>query len=206
MAKELHFTALDLFEKEELPALAQPPREEEQIKVDQHLRVHIKHIIESLLFASNDPLSLTKIREITDTVQPIPPRHLKSIIEELQQEYITQQRAFRLEEIAQGYLLRSCEEYSTYIDLLYREKRGEKLTQAAAESLAIVAYRQPITRPQIDAIRGVDSSGTIANLLERDLIEPAGKLEAPGRPTLYITTKKFLKHFGLKDIKELAPQ
>ncbi len=78
-----------------------------------------------------------------------------------------------------------------------------KLSHAATEVLAIIAYRQPITRPQIDAIRGVDSSGTLTQLLERNLVEPLGKLEAPGRPTLFGTTKEFLKHFGLKDLSEL---
>lgn len=164
----------------------------------------LKRIVEALLFASNEPLPLLKLREITDHFKPIPPRHLKQILTELQQDYIAQQRGFRLEEIAQGYLLRSGEEFGPYIDLLYRNKRAEKLSHASAEVLAIIAYRQPITRPQIEAIRGVDSSGIVQNLLERQLIEPVGKLEAPGRPTLYATTQDFLKHFGLKDAAQLA--
>lgn len=166
-------------------------------------RQHAKHIIEALLFASSDPLPFNKIREVVDSFQLLKPRLLRDLIIELQQEYISQQRAFRLEEIAQGFLLRTCEEYSTYIDLLYRNKRTEKLSQASAEVLAIIAYRQPITRPQMESIRGVDCSGIVQNLLERQLIEPVGKLEAPGRPTLYGITKDFLKHFGLRDIMEL---
>lgn len=174
--------------------------------IDQHLRQHLKRVIEALLFASPDPLSFTKIREITDTILPLRPKQLRQILEELKEDYTTQQRAFKLEEIAQGYVLRTYEEYAPYLDLLYRQKRGEKLSHASTEVLAIVAYRQPITRPQIDAIRGVDSSGTIAQLIERQLIEPIGKLEAPGRPTLYGTTKEFLKHFGLKDLSDLNKQ
>lgn len=166
-------------------------------------RQHAKHIIEALLFASSDPLPFTKIREVVDAFQPLKPRLLRDLITELQQEYLSQQRAFRLEEIAQGFLLRTCEEYSTYIDLLYRNKRTEKLSQASAEVLAIIAYRQPITRPQMEAIRGVDCSGIVQNLLERQLIEAVGKLEAPGRPTLYGITKDFLKHFGLRDVLDL---
>ena len=100
--------------------------------------------------------------------------------------------------------MRTCEEYSPFVDLIHRNKRTEKLSQASAEVLAIIAYRQPITRPQIEAIRGVDSSGILQNLLERQLIEPTGKLEAPGRPTLYGTTKDFLQHFGLRSAEELA--
>lgn len=166
-------------------------------------RVHIKHVIEALLFACSEPLSFEKIREITDTIHPLPPRTIRALIQALQDEYLAQQRAFRIDEIAQGFVLRTCEEYSSYIELLGRNKRSEKLSQASAEALAIIAYRQPITRAQIESIRGVDSSGTIANLLERELIQPVGRLEAPGRPTLYGITKHFLAHFGLRDIKEL---
>jgi segregation and condensation protein B len=166
-------------------------------------RIQIKRMIEALLFSSNEPIPFNKIREIADTIQPLRPAVIKQLIEDLQQEYITQQRAFRLEEIGQGYLLRSCEEFGPYIDQLYRNKRAEKLSQASVEVLAIIAYKQPITRPQIEAIRGVDSTGTIQNLLERQLIEPVGKLEAPGRPTLFGITKDFLKHYGLKDLNDL---
>lgn len=167
------------------------------------IRFRIKRIIEALLFASSDPLSFCKIREITDSYYPHKPMVLRQILEELQHDYVTQQRGFRLEEIAQGFILRSCEEFGVFIDQLYRNKRTEKLSHASAEVLAIIAYKMPITRPQIDAIRGVDSSGTLQNLLERNLIEAVGKLEAPGRPTLYGITQHFLKHFGLRDLSEL---
>ncbi len=172
-------------------------------KHETHARFQVKRIIEALLFAGNEPLPFNKIREVTDAFHPFKPRVLRQILDELQQDYFSQQRAFRLEEIAQGFIIRSCEEYSPYIDLLYRNKRTEKLTQASAEVLAIIAYRQPITKPQIEAIRGVDSSGIVQNLLERQLIEAVGRLEAPGRPTLFGITKDFLKHFGLKDLKDL---
>lgn len=170
---------------------------------EKFLRQHAKRIIEALLFASSDPLPFNKIREVVDTFTQLKPRFLRDLIIELQQEYLSQQRSFRLEEIAEGFILRTCEEYGPYIDLLYRNKRAEKLSQASAEVLAIIAYRQPITRPQIESIRGVDCSGVVQNLLERQLIEPVGRLEAPGRPTLYGITKDFLKHFGLRSLGEL---
>lgn len=170
---------------------------------EKFIRQHAKRIIEALLFASSDPLPFTKIREVVDTFQPLKPRFLRELINELQQDYLSQQRAFRLEEIGQGFLLRTCEEYGPFIDLLYRNKRAEKLSQASAEVLAIIAYKQPVTRPQIESIRGVDCSGIVQNLLERQLIEPVGKLDAPGRPTLYGITNDFLKHFGLRDLQEL---
>jgi segregation and condensation protein B len=179
---------------------------EQAQKIDQEqkgISLQVKRLIEALLFSGNEPLSFNKIREITDAFHPLKPRQIKDLIYELQTEYLTSQRGFRLEEIGEGYMLRTCEEFSPYLDLLYRNKRTERLSQAAAEVLAIIAYRQPITRPQIESIRGVDSSGVIVSLLERNLIAPVGKMEAPGRPTLFGITQEFLSHFGLKDVKEL---
>lgn len=175
-------------------------------QIDIQLKQHLKRVVEALLFASSEPLSISKIREITDTILPLPQKGIKQILEELKEEYLSQKRAFKLEEIALGYVLRTHEEYASYLNLLYRQKRGEKLSPASTEVLAIIAYRQPITRPQIDAIRGVDSSGSLMQLLERQLVQSMGKLEAPGRPTLFGTTKEFLKHFGLKDLSELNQQ
>jgi segregation and condensation protein B len=185
------------------PAKASFDIQPSQPGLDVQTRFHLKRTIEALLFASSEPLNFNKIREITEPIHPLQPRVLKAIIQELKEEYVAQQRAFRLEEIAQGFVLRTCEQYSPFIELIGRNKRGEKLSHAAAEVLAIIAYRQPITRSQIESIRGVDSSGTLASLLERQLIEPQGKLEAPGRPTLYGITKEFLKYFGLRDLTEL---
>jgi segregation and condensation protein B len=175
----------------------------ENLTQNNSLHFQVKRIIEALLFASNEPIAFNKIREVVDTIAPLQPKELRGLIQELQNEYEEQQRAFRLEEIAQGFILRSAEEFHPYIELLHRNKRTEKLSMASSEVLAIIAYRQPITRVQIEAIRGVDSSGSVATLLERQLIQPVGRLEAPGRPTLYGITKDFLKHYGLKDIKEL---
>jgi segregation and condensation protein B len=206
MTKELNFfqSEVEIVPSETIEEAAEPDSSWNQI--DQQLQQHIKRVLEALLFASPDPLPLTKLREVTEMILPLRPRQLRQLLEELKQEYLAQQRAFKLEEIAQGYVLRTYEEYAPYLDQLHRQKRGEKLSPASTEVLAIIAYRQPITRPQIDAIRGVDSSGTLMQLLERQLIEPVGKLEAPGRPTLYGTTKEFLKHFGLKDLSELKGQ
>ncbi len=170
---------------------------------EREMRSQVKRLIEALLFAGSDPLPFNKIREVADALHPFRPKILRELIDELREDYISLKRGFRLEEIAQGFVLRSCSEYGKYIELLYRNRRTEKLSQASSEVLAIIAYRQPITRPQIDAIRGVDSSGSLQNLLERQLIEPKGKLEAPGRPTLYGITDEFLKYFGLKNVDEL---
>ncbi len=190
-----------------LPGILEADRASTSIKEDKAIyfqnRLKVKRVIEALLFSTNEPISFNKIREITDTICEFKPRVIKEIIDELQNDFISKQLVYRLEEIAEGYLLRTSEEFSPYLNLLYRNKRVEKLSQAAAEVLSIIAYRQPITRPQIDSIRGVDSTGVIQALLERQLIEPLGKMEAPGRPMLFGITKDFLKYFGLKDLGEL---
>jgi segregation and condensation protein B len=162
-----------------------------------------KRILEALLFASPSPLPFQKIREILETFYPFKAKGVLALIEDLKKEYAVQNRAFRLEEIAEGYLLRTSEQFHPYLQQLFQTKRKEKLSPAGLEALAIIAYKQPVTRLQIDAFRGVDSSGIVQALLDRQLIEAAGKLEVPGRPTLYKTTDEFLKHFGLKDLSEL---
>lgn len=172
----------------------------------QESRQQIKRIIEALLFSSPDPLGFMKLREILESAHPLKPRQLRDLILELQFEYLSQKRSFRLEEIPEGFILRTCEEFCPYVDLLFRNKRTEKLSNAAAEVLAIIAYKQPITRPQIEAIRGVDSTGIVQSLLDRQLIETIGRLEkAPGRPALLGVTQKFLAHFGLKERDDLPP-
>lgn len=194
---------------EEIESHEKDFRESESFEIgleDKELKAQyqaVKRIVEALLFSSSVPIPLNKIREVTDTCYALKPRQLKNILEELQIEYVSGQRAFRLEEASSGYILRTSEAFAPYIELMQRNKRTEKLSHAAAEVLAIIAYKHPITRPQIEAIRGVDCSGTIYSLLERSLIEPVGKLETPGRPTLYSVTKDFLLYFGLRDLKEL---
>jgi segregation and condensation protein B len=170
-------------------------------------RLEAKRVVEALLFASSTPLPFAKIRHIVEQVHPFTPRELLTLIQELQIEYESQQRAFEIIEIAEGYALRTRREFGAYVDQLFGNKRPEKLSQAATEVLAIIAYRQPITRPQIEALRGVDSSGVLQSLLERQLVEAVGKLETPGRPTLYAVTSQFLEHFGLKSLADLpSPQ
>lgn len=203
MAKE--FNAFDETRQMTLPGVIESVKEQDEKRtLERQMRQQIKRIVEALLFASSQPLPFNRIKEIVDEVFPTKPKQLKDLIEDLKEEYISQGRAFRLDEIADGYLLRSCEEYSRFIEKLGYSKRQEKLSQPSLEVLAIVAFKGPITKPEIEKIRGVDSTGTMQNLLERELIEPTGKLEAPGRPVLYKITSQFLNHFGLKDIKDLS--
>ena len=196
-------TTKDLKDPDLLDMLDKVQNREQAAQQEKQARQQVKGVIEAILFASSEPISFNKIREVTDHMHAFKPRILDELIKELQREYQEQRRAFVLEEMEQGYILRTGQEYNKYLDLLYRNKRMEKLSHASAEVLAIIAYKQPITRPQIEQIRGVDSSGTVQSLLERGLIEVTGRLEAPGRPSLLSITSEFLKYFGLKDIKDL---
>jgi segregation and condensation protein B len=166
-------------------------------------QTELKNIIESLLFATQEPLPFRKIRDVVTNFLPVPQRLIFQAVQELRAQFQEENRPLQIDEIAGGYILRTKKEYAPYVQLLYSNKRGDRLTQAAAEVLALIAYRQPITRPQIDKVRGVDSSGAVSSLMERGLIEAVGKADAPGRPTLYGTTSKFLQHFGLRELNEL---
>jgi segregation and condensation protein B len=166
-------------------------------------REQAKKIIEAILFASNEPLSIQRIQEILEIFSLFSFTAVKEMLEELGQDYRSSESSFHLYEIAGGYILRTTEIYRPYIEKLHGTKRSEKISQATMEVLAIIAYKQPIARAQIEGIRGVDCTNALHSLLERDLIEQAGKSETPGRPSLYATTPRFLKHFGLKSLEEL---
>lgn len=167
-------------------------------------REEIQRILEALLFSSNEPLSIEKIKEIINIVYPIRSLEIKAILNRLNQEYREQKRGFTIESIAGGYHMRTVEEVSPFVQQLHQDRRGEKLSRPATETLAIIAYKQPITRAEIEMIRGVDCSGVLLSLGERGLIEKVGRLEVPGRPSQYGITKRFLKHFGLKDVQDLT--
>ena len=158
----------------------------------------IKRIIEALLFSSTESLSAEKMKEVISSTYPIGIREIRRLIDSLKIELQEQNRAFTIDEIADGYLLRTVEEMGPFVELLHLNRRGEKLSKASMEVLAIIAYRSPITRAEVDQLRGVDSSGSVAALSERGLIEEVGRKQTPGRPIQFGTTKRFLKHFGLK--------
>jgi len=159
-----------------------------------------KKIVEGLLFAVHEPIS---VRKISEAVEGTDAKQIKEIIQQLREEYDTQDRAFQIEEIANGFQLLSRPEYHEWISKI-RKKTGEaKLSQAAVETMAIIAYKQPIIRADVEAIRGVQSGQMIRTLVEKGLVKIVGRDEVLGRPLLYGTTKKFLEHFGLKSIKDL---
>jgi len=157
----------------------------------------LKSIIESLVFAADKPLSIRKLQELTGEKNA---QWIQSCIEFLRADY--GDRGVVLHEVAGGYQFRTNPLNAHWVQQLIAGK-PVRLSRAQLETLAIVAYRQPITRPEIDEIRGVDSGGTLKVLLDRSLVRILGKKEEPGRPMLYGTTKDFLEFFNLKDLKEL---
>jgi segregation and condensation protein B len=170
--------------------------------LDQASIICVKQIIEALLFVSSEPLTFKKMREIVCEDYPISTKEFRCLIDSLKREYISEGRAFILEEIGGGFRLKSHPAMYPYLSRLKPEKK-KKISMAASEVLAIVAYRQPVTRHEVELIRGVESSGHLTALLERSLIEVVGKKEVPGRPSIFGTTKHFLQHFGLKSLSDL---
>jgi segregation and condensation protein B len=156
-------------------------------------------VVEALLFASSKPLSLDVLTEASGIEKPA----LREILTRLQEEYASGKRGFSLEEVAGGFQLRSDPAYSEQIGKLFAAKSRRRMTRSSLETLSIVAYRQPVTRAEIDHIRGVDSGAVIKTLLSLAMVRILGRKEAPGRPILYGTTREFLEYFGLRDIESL---
>jgi len=166
----------------------------------------LSSVIESLIFTSPEPISEERICEIiakgeeslgleTDAIEPF--------VEKLNQRYEENGLSFRIDFVAGGYTFSTKKRYEPWLSIFQHENAYRKLSQPAIETLAIVAYKQPVTKPEVDDIRGVDSGYILRQLLEKVLIEVSGRLDAPGKPLLYRTTKHFLKHFGINSIDEL---
>jgi segregation and condensation protein B len=154
-------------------------------------------IIESLLFASDKPVPLKKLAQVVELTLEETMAELDALREEK-----NSIGSIQLIEVAGGWQLATKPQFSTYIRQL-RDAPRQRLSRAAFEVLAVVAYRQPVTRSEIEALRGVDCSGPVQFLLEKKLLAFAGRKDAPGRPHLYATTPEFLDHFGLRDLKDL---
>jgi segregation and condensation protein B len=171
--------------------------EEETGETEEEKHARIKRIVEALLFASDKPLTVPRLKELTHQRTT---RRIEAGLDRLRAEY--QGRGIVLHEVAGGWQFRTAPECSEWVQQLVAG-RPVRLSRAQLETLAIIAYRQPITRPEIDDIRGVDSSGTLHVLLDRNLVRVLGKKEEPGRPLLYGTTKEFLEFFNLAQLRDL---
>ena len=157
---------------------------------------HLRGILESLVFASDHPITVAELAAIAQAET----REVRRLLGELSQEYAP--RGIHLDEVAGAWLFRSSAANAPFVRELLQAK-PVRLSRAQVETLAIVAYRQPITRPEIDEVRGVDSGSSLKTLLERDLVRTIGRKEEPGRPLLYGTSKFFLEFFGFRSLREL---
>jgi segregation and condensation protein B len=160
---------------------------------------HLKSILESLLFAAGEPVSLARLAAVFDD---IPRATVQKAIAAMAAEYGAANRGIVIEEVAGGFQMRTPKDYAAYVRKLLAT-RPPRLSRPLMETVAIIAYRQPITRPEIEQLRGVDTGGVLETLLERRMIKIAGRKEAPGRPMVYATTDEFLEIFGLKDLESL---
>ncbi len=162
----------------------------------------LKRILEALLFAMADPLPIQTMRKAFE--DPPSPGEIEAALAELKKDYLLEGRAFELVEVANGHQLRSRPEFAPWIKKLV-SLRAPRLSRSAMETLSVIAYRQPITRVEIEQIRGVDSSSVLKTLLDRRMIRILGRKDAPGHPLVYGTSKQFLEVFGLKSLSHLPP-
>jgi segregation and condensation protein B len=161
---------------------------------------NLKPALEALLFASDKPLTLEQIKNALDTKET---EQLRAVIQDLKSEYESTNRGMRIAEIANGYQMVTATNFAPFLKKLYKARHVERLSKPALETLAIIAYKQPLTKREIESLRNVNVDGVVKNLLEKDLIRVSGRKKAPGRPLVFATTRQFLEYFGLKSLEEL---
>jgi segregation and condensation protein B len=159
-----------------------------------------EQIVEALIFSTEEPLSTAKIREVVPEIQS---QQIPQIVDRLNTQYAQSGRSFEIQNVAGGYLFYTRPDFSEYLQRFHFKRLQSRLSSKALETLAIIAYKQPVTRTEIEEIRGVNADGVLRTLLSRNLITIAGTADVPGNPYLYKTTRQFLEYFGLKDIKDL---
>jgi segregation and condensation protein B len=173
---------------------------------------HLKSLIEALIFIADEPLSLSQLNGLFTSDegkkewggQPPATKDVKEALVAIQEEYTSNERGLELCEVSGGYQFRTRKDFASWIHI-YNKPQPTRLSTPALETLSIIAYRQPVTRPEIEDIRGVDSGGVMKSLLERRLIRIIGKKDEPGTPLIYSTSKEFLEVFGLKNLSDLPP-
>ncbi len=164
---------------------------------------NLKDIIEAIIFIYSEPLSVEKIKEV---LTDFPPEEVEAALQELLQYYETNPRGICLVQSGGGYLFTTRSDFDPWIRRFLRVERKTRLSQAALETLSIIAYHQPLSASEIAAIRGVDPTGSIKTLLEKKLIKIVGRRSSPGRPLVYRTTEKFLLYFGLNSLDDLPSE
>lgn len=167
------------------------------------MRTRLKDVIESLVFVSLEPLNLEKIKSICTEFSNT---EIERAIQELLESYASNDRGIQIIQAAGGFLFSTKSEYDQWIRRLLSLEQKSKLSHAALETLATVAYHQPVTLAEISALRGVDASHSLKSLLQKKLVKITGRKKSPGRPLIYRTTDKFLTYFGLNNIKDLPSE
>jgi len=163
---------------------------------------HLKQVVETLLFITDTPLGVAKIAQALGEKDQ---EKVASLIAELQKDYDQRGAALQVMEIAEGFQLATRADFAPYIRNLYKDRMTMRLSKPALETISIIAYKQPLTRAEVEEIRGVEVIAALETLLEKGLIRVVGRRETVGRPLLYGTTSEFLRHFGLRSIKDLPP-
>ncbi len=161
---------------------------------------NLKAVMEALLFSSDKPLSLEQVRGVLDNLSV---EEIRRVLEGLKDEYEKSNRGVRVAEVAGGFRMITAPLCAPFLKRLYKERQVERLSRPALETLAIIAYKQPLTRLDIESLRNVNVDGIIRMLLDKELIRVTGRKKAQGRPRVYGTTRQFLEYFGLKSLEEL---
>ncbi len=176
------------------------PDQAAEAQADAERREHVKRVVEALLFSSDRPLRTGVLAQIADARDG---NEVRSVAKELRDEYEEQRRAFAVEEVAGGLQLLTRPDYAQYVRRLGASQQQDSLSSAALETLAIVAYRQPVTRAEVEDIRGVGCGSMLRSLVEKRLLRVMGRSDELGRPLLYGTTRRFLEAFGLNSLSDL---
>lgn len=161
---------------------------------------NLKSAVEAIIFASEKPVTLEQIKNVLDNLGC---GELRKIIDELKSEYEAQNRGFRITEIAGGFQMNACTAFAPFLKKLFKNRSADKLSKPALESLAIIAYKQPLTKSEIGILRNVNVDGVMKNLVDKNLIRICGRKKIPGRPFVFGTTREFLEHFGLRSLEDL---
>jgi len=161
---------------------------------------NLKSAVEALIFASEKPITIEQIKKVLGDLDTL---SVNKIIAELKNDYQAQNRGLRIVEIAGGFQMSTCSDFAPFLKKLFKNRYSDKLSKPALESLAIIAYKQPLTRAEIESLRNVNVDGVMKSLTDKNLIRICGRKKIPGRPFVYGTTREFLEHFGLKSLADL---
>lgn len=161
---------------------------------------NLKSAVEALIFASEKPITVEQIKKVLGDLDA---SSVNRIVEELKNEYQTQNRGIQIVEIAGGFQMITSSNFAPFLKKLFKNRYSEKLSKPALESLAIIAYKQPLTKAEIESLRNVNVDGVMKSLVDKNLIRICGRKKVPGRPFVFGTTREFLEHFGLRSLQDL---